>query len=139
VRASREQALVSTTAEAGRLTPCSETIGTIDRLVATRLEGDLGLLATLAANRVEHLTLRAIVAAACAVATTSVAAATLLSLARPTAIGATTRLIDQPTLRVEFLLTGSPGEFLAAIAALQSFVLVAQLRTLSRETDMQLE
>ncbi len=39
--------LVSTTTEAGRLTPCSEAIGAVDRLVAARLEGDLGLLAAL--------------------------------------------------------------------------------------------
>ena len=137
MRAAKE-ALVTTTAEAGRLTPRSEAVGAVDGLVAAWLERNLRLLATLIANGREHLTLRAVVTTTGAVAT-SVTAATLLGLARTTAIGATSRLIDQPTLRVELLLTGCPGELLAAIAALQSLVLVAQRRTLSRKTDAQPE
>ena len=125
-------AAVSTAvAGAGGLAARREAIGAVHRLVAARLEGDLGLLATLAAHRREHLALRAIVAAIRAVTATraaagvAAAAATLLRLARAAAVRAATRLVGQPALLVELLLTGGEDEILVTIDASDILVLEA--------------
>src|SRR5437764_1024049 len=119
-----------------------EAVGAVDRLVAARLEGDLGLLAALAAHRRVHLALRAVVApgavptagvaaatrvaaARAVAATVGVAAtATLLGLARRATLGAAPRLVGESAAREELLLAGGEGERLAAVAAGEGLVLV---------------
>ena len=126
-------AVAAAAAVAAGLPPLGEAVRAVDRLVAPRLEGDLRLLATVAAHRRVHLALRAVIPTRAIATAVGIAAATLLRLARAPAVWAAPGLVDQPTLLVELLLTGGPDEFLPTIAAGQCFVLEAQFRTLSRK------
>ena len=86
-----------------------ETIAAIDRLVAAGLEGNLGLLATIRANRAEHL---------------ARSTAAILRAERSAALRATTGLVLEALLRIERLFRRREDEFLAAIAADEGFVLI---------------
>ena len=87
-----------------------EAVAAVDGLVATRLEGNLRLLAAVGADRGEHLALRAGIA--------------ILRTERSTALRAAARLVLEALLRVESLLGSTEDEFLAAIAANEGFVLI---------------
>lgn len=86
-----------------------ETIGAIHGLRAIRLEGHLAALPAGRTGGSEHF--------AGAAAAATAAAEPTLRFARSAAIGATARGVGEPTLRVEFLLTGCEYEAGAAIAA----------------------
>ena len=86
-----------------------EAIAAIHRLVAARLEGNLGLLAAIRADRGEHFALRA--------------SAAVLGTERCTALRAAARLVLEALLRVELLLADRKDEILTAILAYQCFVL----------------
>lgn len=88
--------------------------------VATRLEGHLGVLATLGAHRGEHLPLPALVAASGIASAGRIAAA---CLAGDPALGAPTRLVGEALLREELLLSLGEDEFLAAVPAGEGLVL----------------
>lgn len=93
-----------------RLTMVREAIAAIHRLVAARLEGNLGLLAAIRADRGEHFALRA--------------SATVLGAERRTALRATARLVLEAFLGVERLLGSGEHEFFAAVTASEGFVLI---------------
>ena len=93
-----------------RLTMVREAIAAIHRLVAARLEGNLGLLAAIRADRGEHFALRA--------------SAAVLGAERRTALRATARLVLEAFLGVERLLGSSEHEFFAAVTASEGFVLI---------------
>ena len=79
-----------------------EAVTAVNRTVILRLEGHLGLLAAVSASDLEHLALlTAITAAAALVA----------------AVTAACRLILEPLLGIEFLLTGGESELLATLFA----------------------
>ena len=88
----------------------SEAIAAVHGLIAARLEGNLGLLAAVSADRGEHLTLRT--------------GGAILSTESRTAIRAAARLILEALLRVERLLRRAENEFLVAIATNEGFVLI---------------
>ena len=88
----------------------SEAIAAVHGLIATRLEGNLGLLTAVSADRGEHLTLRAGIA--------------VLSAEGRTALRATARLVLEALLSVESLLRGAEDELLVAIATNEGFVLI---------------
>ena len=79
-----------------------EAITAVDRTVILRLEGHLGLLAAVSASDLEHLALLTAIAAAAALVA---------------AITAACRLILEPLLSIEFLLTGGESELLATLFA----------------------
>ena len=87
-----------------------EAVAAVDRLVATRLEGNLSLLAAVRADRGEHLTLRAGVPVSGAES--------------GAALRAAARLVLEALLGVELLLGSREDEFLAAVAANEGFVLI---------------
>ena len=87
-----------------------EAIAAVHGLIATRLEGNLGLLAAVSADRGEHLTLR-----------TGIAVGSAESSA---ALRAAARLVLEALLRIESLLGSSKDEFLAAVTANEGFVLI---------------
>ncbi len=86
-----------------------EAITAIDGLVATGLERNLGLVATIRASRCVQLACFAWCAAAATKATTR--------LAGGAARWATARRIGQPVALVKFLLAYGKDEFLVAVAA----------------------
>ena len=88
----------------------SKAITAINRLITARLEGNLRLLAAVGADRSEHLALRAGIA--------------ILRTERSTALRAASRLVLEALFRVESLLGSTEDEFLAAIAANESLVLI---------------
>ena len=88
----------------------SEAIAAVHGLIAARLEGNLGLLAAVSADRREHLALRTGIA--------------ILRAERGTALRAAARLILEALLRVERLLRRAEDELLVAIAANEGFVLI---------------
>ena len=88
----------------------SEAIAAVHGLIAARLEGNLGLLAAVSADRREHLALRTGIA--------------ILRTERGTALRAAARLILEALLRIESLLGSSKDEFLAAVTANEGFVLI---------------
>ena len=79
-----------------------EAVTAINRTVVLRLKGYLSLLATVCASDLEHLALLAGIAGA----------ATLVA-----AVTAACRLILEPLLSVEFLLTSGESELLATLFA----------------------
>ena len=89
-----------------------EAIAAVHGLIAARLEGNLGLLAAVSADRGEHLTLRAGIGIA------------VLSAERSTAIRAAARLVLEALLSVERLLRRAEDELLVAIATNEGFVLI---------------
>src|SRR5512133_3786329 len=111
----RAAAAPTTTAAATARAVLLETVGAVDRPIAARLEGHLGVLATLGANDRIHLAL--------ATVATAVGGAALAGcLARRPASGAAHRGAET-LLGEEFLLAGREGEFLAAIVASEGLVL----------------
>lgn len=94
-----------------------ETIGAIDRFIATGLERHLAGIAAGSAGCAEHFARAAAAAAA--------AKATLTFPLRAT-IRATTRGIRESFLFMELLLTSGEGKVPTAIAADEGFVSVAQ-------------
>ena len=88
----------------------SEAIAAVHGLIAARLEGNLGLLAAVSADRSEHLALRTGIA--------------ILRTERGTALRAAARLILEALLRVERLLRRAEDELLVAIATNEGFVLI---------------
>ena len=101
-----EQALESIT----RGAMCSEAIAAVHGLIAARLEGNLGLLAAISADRGEHLTLRAGIA--------------VLRAEGGAALRAAARLVLEALLGVERLLGSAEDEFLVTVAANEGFVLI---------------
>ena len=89
---------------------CGVALTAVDRTIGLRDEGYTGGLATLSAHSLEHLALAVTVVAG--------------SLASVTAIFAAGGLILETLLGVESLFTGGEDEFLAAVLANQSLVLV---------------
>ena len=87
-----------------------EAVAAVDGLVAARLEGNLGLLAAVSADRGEHLALRTGIAVGGA--------------ERGTALRAAARLVLEALLGIELLLGSREDEFLAAVAANEGFVLI---------------
>ena len=87
-----------------------EAIAAVHRLVAARLEGNLGLLAAVSADRSEHLALRTGIA--------------VLSTERSAALRAAARLVLEALLSIERLLRRAEDELLVAIAANEGFVLI---------------
>ena len=87
-----------------------EAIAAIHGLIAARLEGNLGLLAAISADRGEHFALRASIA--------------ILRAERSTALRAAARLILEALLSVERLLRRAEDKLLVAIAANEGFVLI---------------
>ena len=87
-----------------------EAIAAVHGLIATRLEGNLGLLAAVSADRGEHLALRAGIS--------------ILRAERSTALRAAARLILEALLSVERLLRRAEDKLLVAIAANEGFVLI---------------
>ena len=87
-----------------------EAVAAVDGLVATRLEGNLGLLAAVRADGGEHFTLRAGVAVGGA--------------ERSAALRATARLVLEALLGVELLFGSRENEFGAAFTAGQRLVLI---------------
>ena len=87
-----------------------EAIAAVHGLIATRLEGNLGLLAAISADRGEHLTLRAGIA--------------VLRAESGTALRAAARLVLEALLSVERLLRRAEDELLVAIATNEGFVLI---------------
>ena len=88
----------------------SEAIAAVNRLIAARLEGNLGLLAAVGADSGEHLALRTGIA--------------ILRAERGTAIRAAARLVLEALLRIERLLRGAEDELLVAIPTNEGFVLI---------------
>ena len=88
----------------------SEAIAAVHRLIAARLERNLGLLAAIRADRGEHLALRT--------------SAAVLGAERRTALRATARLVLEAFLRLESLLGSSEHKFLATVTASEGFVLI---------------
>ena len=88
----------------------SEAIAAVHRLIATRLEGNLGLLAAVSTDSGEHFTLRARIAVG--------------SAESGAALRAAARLVLEALLRIESLLGSSKDEFLAAVTANEGFVLI---------------
>ena len=87
-----------------------EAIAAVHGLIATRLEGNLGLLAAIGTDRGEHLTLRAGIA--------------ILRAESGTALRAAARLVLEALLGVERLLGSAEDEFLVTVAANEGFVLI---------------
>ena len=87
-----------------------EAVAAVDGLVATRLEGNLRLLAAVGADRGEHLALRTGIAVGGA--------------ERGTALRAAARLVLEALLGIESLLGSTEDEFLAAVTANEGFVLI---------------
>ena len=87
-----------------------EAIAAVHGLVATRLEGNLGLLAAIGTDRGEHLTLRAGIA--------------ILRAESGTALRAAARLVLEALLGIESLLGSAEDEFLVTVAANEGFVLI---------------
>jgi hypothetical protein len=103
----------------------AEAIAAIHRPVASRNEWDLCRLAAVGAGDGMHLPPGlgfALVAAATAAIGARFAPLTRLSAA----VRASSRLVGQPTLSIELLLTGAESEGLPAIPAGQGLVLVTQ-------------
>ncbi len=88
----------------------SEAVAAVNRAVVVRFEGNLANLAASGANRFEHLTVSA-----------SAGAAAFFSIA---ARLAALRFVCEALFGEKFLLAGSEGEFVTAIAADQSLVVV---------------
>ena len=97
----------------GELASIAETIAAIDRAVVAGLEGDFAGLAAFGTDGVIHLTLAAATAG--------------VLLAGVTAGLAALGLILEPTLSVEFLFAGGENEFLTAVFADESFVLIHEI------------
>jgi len=89
----------------------AEAIRAVNRLIATRLEGHLRVLAALAAGDTEHLALAAAVPATAAVAAAAVALATLGSSATLTAA----RLVRETLLLMKGLVIRAKDKRRAAI------------------------
>ena len=87
-----------------------EAIAAVHGLIAARLEGNLGLLAAISADRGEHFTLRTGIA--------------ILRTEGGAAIRAAARLILEALLSVERLLRRAEDELLVAIATNEGFVLI---------------
>ena len=87
-----------------------EAIAAVHGLIAARLEGNLGLLAAVGADRGEHFALRA--------------GRTILRAESGAALRTAARLILEALLRIESLLGSSKDEFLAAVTANEGFVLI---------------
>ncbi len=96
-----------------------EAIRAVDRLFAGGLEGHLAGFATGGASGLEHF------AGATAAATATSAAETTGSFALCAAIRAAARGVGEAFFGMKFLLAGSKGEIVAALAASQCFVGVA--------------
>ena len=103
----QEQALFALVA---RSTVRGKAIAAIHRLIAARLEGNLGLLAAVSTDRGKHFALRTGVAVGGAEGSAALRAAA--------------RLVLEALLRVERLLGSSKDEFLAAVAANEGLVLI---------------
>ena len=88
----------------------SEAIAAVNRLIATRLERNLSLLAAVSADRGEHLTLRT--------------GGAILSTERSTALRAAARLVLEALLSIERLLRRAEDELLVAITTNEGFVLI---------------
>ena len=88
----------------------SKAIAAVDRLIPTRLEGNLSLLAAISADRSKHLALRTGIA--------------ILRAERSTALRAAARLVLKALLGIESLLRSAENEFLAAVAANKGLVLI---------------
>ena len=87
-----------------------EAIAAVHGLIATRLEGNLGLLAAISADRGEHLALRT--------------GSAILSAERSTALRAAARLVLEALLSVERLLRRAENELLVAVTTNEGFVLI---------------
>ena len=87
-----------------------EAIAAVHGLIATRLEGNLGLLAAVSADSGEHFALRAGIA--------------IGRTESGTALRAAARLVLEALLRIESLLGSSKDEFLAAVTANEGLVLI---------------
>src|SRR6185295_1165782 len=112
------------------LSPLRETIAAIHGTVAARLEGNLGRLAALAADRAEHLAGPAAAATAAAAAAETTAAATAPAattargLLRRAARRAPLGLVREPELREPLLFARRKGELRSTIDARQRLVRV---------------
>ena len=89
---------------------CSKAIAAVHRLIAARLEGNLGLLAAISADRSEHFALRT--------------GSAVLSTESSTALRAAARLVLEALLSIERLLRRAEDELLVAIATNEGFVLI---------------
>ena len=87
-----------------------EAIAAVHGLIATRLEGNLGLLAAVSADRGEHLALR-----------TGIAIGSAESSA---ALRAAARLVLEALLSIERLLRRAEDELLVAVTTNEGFVLI---------------
>jgi alcohol dehydrogenase class IV len=110
-----------------RAAPGSETIATVHRLVATRLERHFRRLSALAARGLEHLATAASSAAtatgpAGVVSAAATAAGSALHLTRGSAFGATVRFVLEAFARKELLFARTKNELAVAINAAQGFV-----------------
>jgi hypothetical protein len=95
-----------------------KTVAAVDRAVAARLEGNLGRLATVAANHVEELALDARAAAEAALAATTA----FPLIASQGATGAATLRFTEATRCVELLVVRAECELLSAVRARQRLV-----------------
>ena len=88
----------------------SKAIAAVHGLIAARLEGNLGFLAAVSANRGEHLALRAGIA--------------VLRTESGTALRAAARLVLEALLSIERLLRRAEDELLVAVTTNEGFVLI---------------
>ena len=87
-----------------------EAIAAVHGLIATRLEGNLGLLAAVSTDSGEHFTLRARIAVG--------------SAESGAALRAAARLVLEALLSIERLLRRAEDELLVAVTTYEGFVLI---------------
>jgi len=93
-------------------------VSAVNRLIATRLKRDFGLLATAPAGRRKHLARASIIVTATFIPGT-------LGSSRGTASRTTFRLIGEALGSEEFLLFGSKGEGFSAVGTSEGFLSVS--------------
>jgi len=100
-----------------------EAVGAVNRLISTRLEWHLSVLAALGAHGREHLSLPSLVSTAGRVSSRGIAASAPARLVGRPALGASARLVGEALLCEELLLSLREGELAVAVAAGEGLVL----------------